>query len=365
MNLRQIIDRLYSNGDIDAVRNDTRVQFGTPARRYLGATFLPERLQENLSYTETEVRYRTIIANDGIRYSPAQLKDSGAIVGSMNVTLGHSDIARQFSSADYDKLIRWIGRGRSMEASLQLIRWLDQSVNLALVELNEKQRWDAIVNALVYRRGDNGYVEPVYYPNPAGHRTTLLTQWSDPLVDPYPDIIAGAKILQDKGMEVNRIITSRSVISILAANPKMALRAGVQPLVLNSSGNLVQIPTSQIDREALNRVMGRDGLPAPETYDLSYNTQVGSARFMPADVWIYLCTTGRDEEIETENETLLVQNTLGYTGVGPAAGQASPGRVLYMQAFDNKAPRVEGEGWQATLPVILDPEAVVVLKGIT
>lgn len=367
MDLKAIVQKILDEDGPMTMRN-VRAQFGVGPRRYLGATLLPEREVEELEYDESEIRFTTIIANDGARYSPAQLKESGEIYATMHVSLGHSDIARQFDGRDYDGMMRLIRRRVPMDAALRLLQWVDTAVNLSLIELNEKQRWDALIYARVNRRGDNGYYEPVFYPNPPGHRAAVVDAWSDPAIDPWPDIVAHAQFLKDKGFTVNRFITSQWVINILMSNPNVARRAGVQPVVLNGSGNIVTIPPDRISVDTLNGLARREDLPAFETYDLSYRTQVGRARFMPKDVLFMACTTGRDEEVldtsGLELEPLLVPETLGYLALGPAVGHAEPGRVLHMEAFTNKPPRVEGEGWQASLPVIMDPEAIGVLTGI-
>lgn len=365
MDLQELIDRLLASGDIGAVADNVNAQFGPPTRRYVGATLLPERTVEELAYEEKEIRFRTVIANDGTRYSPAQKKSGGEIIASMFVVLGNQDIAREFTGRDYDGLIRLLGRGRSMEAMLQVIRFVDVAVNLALIELNEKQRWDAIIDARVVRRGDNGYVEPVYYPNPPGSRTYVAGQWSNPLYDPWPDIMGPVQSLANLGYAVNRIITSRKVVSILSANPKIAQRAGMQPLVLNSQGNLVQMSNNLVSRDGLNNLASRDGIPAFETYDLSYNTQTATTRFMRDDAMVFACTTGRDAEIVNQQELILVPNTLGYFAIGPAVGQVDSGRVINLEAYTSKPPRIEVEGWQSGLPVIQDPQAMMVLKGIS
>lgn len=367
MDLRAIVQKIL-DGDGPMVMRNTRAQFGTATRAYLGATLLPEREVPELEFDEDEIRFTTIIANDGTRYSPAQLKESGEIFATMHVSLGHSDIARKFDGRDYDGLMRLVRRRVPMDAALRLIQWLDTAVNLSLIELNEKQRWDALINARVNRRGDNGYYEPVFYPNPPGHRAAVVNAWTDPTKDPWPDIVGHAQFLKDKGFIVNRVITSQWVVSTLMSNPLIAQRAGVQPVVLNGAGNIVTIPPDRIDVEALNRLAARDQIPPFETYDLSYRTQVGRVRFMPRDVMLFVCTTGREETVldatGLEIEPLLVPETLGYLALGPAVGQPDSGRVLHMEAFTNKPPRVEAEGWQASLPVIMDPEAIGVLTGI-
>lgn len=127
------------------------------------------------------------------------------------------------------------------------------------------------------------------------------------------------------------------------------------------------LPGSRVSLAQINSALAADGLPAFETYDLTYNTQVDTKRFFPQDALFMAATTGRDEEIMVDwtDETILVQNTLGYTGIGIATGQPTPGRRLLMEAFESKPPRIEGSGWETTAPVILDPEAMVVITGIS
>lgn len=364
MDLEELIDRLLVSGDVETIASNVNAQFGPPTRQYVGATLLPERNVPELAYEEKEIRFRTVIANDGTRYSPAQKKDGGEVIASMFVVLGNQDIAREFTGRDYDGLIDLLGRGRSMDAMLQIIRFVDVAANLALIELNEKQRWDAIINAKVIRQGDNGYTDPVYYPNPPGSRVNVAGQWSNPLYDPWPDIMGPVQRLAILGYYVNRIITSRKVIAILSANPNIARRAGMQPLVLNGAGNLVQLANNLVSMDQLAGLATRDGIPPFEHYDLFYHTQTATHRFMPDDVMVFACTTGRDAQIVAEQEIILVPNTLGYYAIGPAVGQSGSGRVIDLQSYTNKPPRIEVEAWQSGLPVIQDPQALAVLKGI-
>lgn len=368
MDLQNLIETLVENGDVSSVARNTRAQFGTPARRYLGATLLPERDQTANEYDETEVRFRTVVANDGTRYSPVQIKDAGAMVGSLHVELWNKDIGREFSARDYDGLTQLLGRNMTMQGMVQLIRWLDTAVNVALIEKDEIQRWEALLTSKVVRTGDNGYIETVYFSNPTGHRVAATNPWSDPTYDPWPDITGMAQTMYNKGYNINRIVTSRFVVSILAANPKIAARINAAPLVVGAGGVVTQIlPGARVSLASINAALGADGLPPFETYDLTYNTQTETKRFFPQDAMFMAATTGRDEEIMVDftDETILVQNTLGYTGVGLATGQPTAGRRLLMQAFEDKPPRIEGSGWETTAPVILDPEAMVVITGIS
>jgi hypothetical protein len=365
MDLRTLIERMRSDRVFIDVALNPRAQFGLPNRRYLGATLLPERLVPENAYEETEIRYRTVLANDGSRYSPAQKKGDQSLVGSFLVVLGNQDIAREFTGSDYDGLIRLLSRGgtnATMQAMATITRWTDTAVNLGLAELNEKHRWDALINAKVLRRGDNGYAEDVPLSDPPGHRVVAAGVWSNPAYDPYVDITAGVQKLRDKGYDVNRFVTSTRVLNILAANPKIQQRTGSM-LVFNANGSVSTFQTSA-SLSSINARLQADGYPAIELYDLKYFTQVGTARFMPEDVFFMAATTGRTEEIPIGQETIVMENTLGYFAIGRAVGEAAPGRVIREWPFDNKPPRIEAEGWQTGFPVPTDPEAMFVIKSI-
>jgi hypothetical protein len=371
MDLQNLIERLMLSGDMDAIRLNPRAQFGTPTRRYVGATLLPERFTTN-RFTERAIRFRTVIANDGDRYSPAQIKGTlGQMVPPIEVILGDSDIARQFTGRDYDGLLELLGSGGSpgqieFQAAQRILGWCDVEINLALVELVEKQRWDAIINALVTRRGDNGYIEPVYYHNPVGHRVNAGGVWSNNAYDPWPDIVAMGQFLRTKGFQVNRIIYSTNVESKLLANQKIMERMTGQSTIIAPGGVVQTILTGRVvTTDQLASLFRSSRLPVPEIYDELYWTQAGSARFMPDNVMVFACTTGRNEEVIARDQLLVVPNTLGYAAIGNAVGQSRPGRAFNLQAYSNKPPRIEGEGWQTSLPVILDPEAIGIIKSIS
>jgi hypothetical protein len=118
--------------------------------------------------------------------------------------------------------------------------------------------------------------------------------------------------------------------------------------------------------------MAANGLPPIEAYDLTYRMQSATGgtqtNFLKRDVCVLLCETGRDTTVEVQgDEPLLIQNTIGYVGIGRAVGQTAAGRVIPApRVFPNtKPPRIEGEAWQTAFPVIQDPEAIYVIKAIT
>lgn len=369
MDLNTLLRQAQADGDFQRIANDGLAQFDAGpdgAPRYLGATLLPESEQEQNKYTEEAVRYRSIIANSGTRYSPTQ-KKGGDLIGTMDVELGESDIARELTGRDYDILLRILGRNANMEAVANILRWADTVLLRSLLDYNEAQRWQAVLDATVTRVGSNAYREVVAYPNPAGHRATIAggttaapAGWYDPDADPFDDIFATADLLSDKGYSVNRIVTSRRNVGVLARHPRVRSRVGIA--VVSPTGQ-IQGASGRATLGTINEALQSDGLPPIELYERRYRTETGTERFFRQDAFAMLGTTGRNQEVDLgDDEPLPVREALGYVGVGRAAGQSAPGRVIRVEAFENKPPRVEGEAWQTSLPVITEPEAIAVLN---
>lgn len=362
MDLLTLIANMLRDGQFVQIALNLLAQLGPAERAYLGATLLPEMMVEENAYREDTIRYRTIIGSSGTRYSPSQLKD-GTIVGSFLVELGDSDIKRELTGREYEALLRALGRNIELEATNQVLGWADVVLNRALVELNEQQRWQALVNAQVVRRGDNGYEELVDYPNPAGHRAAAGGTWSDNNYDPFEDIFNRAELLASKGYTVNRIICGRPVLSKLSRNAQVRARVGI---VSVSTSGQIRGAAGRATLEQINGALESDGLPPIEMYDLQYRTQSGSGYFLARDVMFMSANSGRDQAIDLgDQEQLLLTNTLGYTAIGRAAGQATPGRVIQVEPKTNKPPRLEGEAWQTSLPVITEPEAIATITGIS
>lgn len=359
--LATLIHQMRDQGYFELMASNPLSQFNAPRRRYYGAELLPERtLQENM-FREDQVKFRTILANDGTRYSPTQKKD-GDLIGYVDVDLGHSDIAREMTGRQYDAIIKLLGSNSNMEAVAQIANWSETVLNRALLEKSEKERWDAIVKAQVIRQGDNGYKETVNFSNPAGHRITASGAYTNDSIDPFDDIFTQADLLVQKGFGVSRIFTSRKVASILAGNAKVKARTG--KVVVTTNGQL-SATSGRAEISSINSALQADGLPAFELYDLQYRTQTGSGRFLPDDVIVMVATTARDENIDLGDGRILpVPDTLGYYGIGRAAGQPSPGRIINLEPKKDKPPRIEGEAYQCSFPVILEPEAICVISGI-
>lgn len=368
MDIRGLVEGMIEAGNFQKIVNNPLTQFGVKARRYLGAELLPEKMTEYNAYVEEGIKYRTVVANAGTRYSPAQIK-GGVLTGEFEVRLGESDIGSHFTGADYDALIRALQMyggdvGMSPQAVIQMTQWADRTLVLPLVEHNEKNRWQAIVNAQVTLTGDNGYVETVNYSNPPGHRVAAAGQWSNNNYDPYQDIMAGVEVLASVGYTVNRIFCGTPVRAKLSNNTNMIRRVG--RLTIDHTG-ATAFQAGRATLAEINAAFSDDGLPPLELYDLQYRTQTGYARFLDGASFVMVATTGRDQSIDLgDAEPVTVFNTLGYQAIGRPAGQMGPGRVMKTRVIDDsKPPRIEGEGWQTSLPVVLEPEAIYVINSIS
>lgn len=361
--IQRLIDQMATSGAIDRIARNRLAQFGTRTRPLVGASLLPAVEQEENSYTDDSVRYRTVVGNAGTRYSPVVLKGNN-YVGSVKVELFDIDLGSELTSRDYDALVRYLDRRDDMAAMANITNFLNTTVNMGLEELREVYRWQCIENAIVQRRGANGYKEDIAYSNPAGHRAVAASAWSNNANDPMTDIFNRVQLLRDKGFQVSRIFTSSAVLGIMGLNDKMRTRVG--QITVNVGGGLI-VQGGRASREQINSAMRAEGLPEIEINDEIYRTQTGTARFISSNVMIFVGTTGRDETIQLGDADLtteLLPDTLGYYGVGRAAGQSGPGRVLQMVHKTDKPPRIEAQGWETSAPVITEPEAIATITGI-
>jgi hypothetical protein len=385
MGIAAVVEAMIDTDAFTRIVNNPLAQFGEGRRNYLGATLLPEENRPENEYVEEALRFRTVIANDATRHSPVQ-KKGNALFASMRVGLGDSDIGSEFKGRDYDAMVRLIQRFTGaqgadaanpgdMQAIAAISDWADRTLVRPLMEKNEKQRWEAITNAQVVRTGDNGYREVVLYPNPPNIRVSAGGTWSDNAYDPWADLMLGLETMSQLGYQVNRIVTGTKVRGILSVNTNIKLRAGHLMANLSNSGLVQTINRGRVSKAVLDQMLEDDELPPLELYDLQYRTQTGSFPFLRRDALCMFATTDRDTEIDMADlqnlfergqgvDTFSVPSTIGYTGVGRASGQSSPGRVVIVESFVNKPPRIQGEAWQTTLPVITETQAMYIITGI-
>lgn len=348
------------------IARDPNIQFGTGTRRYIGAEILPERLVFENQFSEDNIVYRTTIANDGTRYSEPQLKSGADVATFIDVKLGEIDIARQLTGRDFDN-IRKIAKDNPDTAKARLIAWINTAVNLALVEKQEIQRWQAIVDAVVQIEGTDGKVAPRQMIDPDGHRITIPsgTQGSPSgwygAEDPMEAIFYQKTLLNSKGFEISRIIGDSQITSSLVNNDTMKGRLGT--LTINNQGSL-ETRRGLVDKQALdNYFRSNFGLPAMEEYDLTYRTQLGSGFFKRRGTLVIVATTGRNEDVELpDGQLLTLENTLGYQATGLAVGEDRPGRVIRSEARNLKPVGLYSQGFATTAPVVIHPDAISVIE---
>jgi len=368
--IKSLLEWMKQRGDFNRLTNSLLTQWGPQNRVMLSAEFLPPRLIDRNQDTLERVHFRTVAAVDGTRYSPAQLVDGGEMFGSISYRLGHSDLARQITGPDYDGIVRYVNARMPMEAAGRLIGIFDTFIIQGMVEHDELANWEAIVFNKISRRGDNAYYEYEDGPNLAGHRVAVGGDWTDPAYDPWSgDIIPRIRFLTRLGYQRAgiRIVTSDASIQTLADHPATLRRAYAGPAPF--PGQTLEEAASSVTDTDVDRVFRKLGVQAPLRHDLRVQTKTGEKRAYPENHMTFIASTGRPEEIlynvNNVAQVRIVNDTLGFNGIGVANGQQTPGRRSATRAFlDEKAARIELEGWQATGPVIMEPTAITDLSGI-
>lgn len=367
MNLATLIAQLIAQGALNQVANIPGLQLGVPGREYLGATILPNRTVPENYVRADDVRYRTLLANTGTRYSPVTLRNN-VMVGSLGIELGELDTGSEFTSVDYDALLRLLQQNNTLEGTASVLDWATRTLSLPIQERLEKQRWEALDDAQIVREGDNGYSETVPYPNPDGHRITVASGstatpggWYDPNHDPLNDIDTQIQLLANKGYVAGRIITSRSRLTLLLRHS--LVKAQIVGGLSVSTGGTVVNNAGRLTIAALNEYFVSNGWPPIEVYDLTARKSDGSTvRFKRESAFTILAQTGRTAQVDLPDEIRILPDTLGYTAIGRAAGEATPGIVVHAEVKIDKPPRIEGQAWGTGAPIVLDPEAVAVVN---
>lgn len=359
MDLLALLTQMRDDGRFRSLATTPRAQFGRRNNR-LGARLLPERLVEHNEFREEDIRFRTVIASDNTRYSPPVLKN-GDLIGSMLVELGESDIERELTGQGLDAMIAALRRNMDIPTMAQVINWVDTTLLQALLDFNERQRWQAIVDAFVDIR-IGASVKRIDYLNPAGMRFNAGGNWSNDSYDPFTDINAGVDQLDAQGYATQMIITSSRVVGIMGGNAKVQQRAG---RIVLAGGDLSVQSRVQADKAAINTQLTNEDWPTITTYDERYRSETSSPRFLRDDVVVLIGTSERTETIDFgDNEPLELENTLGYVGVGRPVGEADSGRVIRTWYYDDKPPRMKGQSWQTSFSVIGEPYAIAVIKNI-
>lgn len=373
MDIATLLDKLNKENQIERVANNNVSQFGTKAKPMPGAQLLPERRVPENMYRESGIKFRTYVAQPSSRYSPVTFVE-GALSSSFAVELGESDLGMTLDAKEFDTFRKQLNSG-SMESAARSLLDLGGRVTEGLQMRNEVWRWQALLDGRIVAKHGNIQFE-VEYAKPAGHRVEILggTQaakdgWYNEQYDPFDDIFAMADMLKGKGYEIGDIWTTQEILTVILRNRAAQRRMGNVVINYNTEGGLTTYQ-GRVTQDKILEILRAEGLAirrGVQRVDGTYNTRRQTRRFFHSDAMLFTCLTGRKEEYPDERgengKPLIIQDTLGYLGVGTPAAQDNPGRVLTYEAILNKKPpRIEVEGWQTSGPVILDPEALGVLR---
>jgi hypothetical protein len=370
--LLSLVDYLIKKREFQTLANNLLTMWG-PGGVFLGPNYLPPRFVENNEDTLEDVRIRAVAAKDGTRYSPAQKVGGGEMFGRIKYRLGHSDLLKEITGPDYDAIKRWLGRNLPMQAAARLLGLFETLIVESLTSHDELKIWEAIQFNALTRRGDNGYFEYEEGPDLTDHFVDVSAEpWTDADNDPWEHIDAGIEQLVGLGFDRGgiRIVTTERVRNALRRNPHTKDRAGKSVVTTNGSGQVQAVRlTGTLSLEALNGVFGDEGLQEPVTYDKRIQTETGEKRAYAENHMTLIASTGMTEEVRFNQDNVedvrVVNDVLGFNGIGTPNGQDMPVRATSVKAFtDQKDARVEAQGWQATGPVILMPQARVELFGM-
>jgi hypothetical protein len=376
---------LQEDGHFERLALDPNAQFGSEDQPMLGARFLPEQLKTENAYEETQVRYRTQPALDGSRYSPAQMQESGHLIGSVKVEVGYTDTASQLTGQDHDGLIKLLMRGGDVEALAQAIRWSDTALVQPHTIKNEIQRWQALVLGTVKRRGSDGYVEDVPFYVPAGHRpvveggTIAAPQgWYLDSYDPLEDIAAGVEKLEDLGYAVTDMVCTGKLTGVLRRNGEIAKRNS--NVIINAAGTIAST-SARVTMRQLQSILADEDFAQITKYNSGYESPTGFKRFLDIapnadrDYFVIIGRSQRQWDMATDyagavdsqvgnfaDGAITLNNTLGYYAVGRNVSQSAPGRTIHTEVQQRKPQGLYGESYQAGIAVITEPQAIFVIQ---
>lgn len=362
MDIKTFLKRQYDLGTFRNLAGNPLSQFGTPAMPLLGATLLPERNVGSRIVQNSGIRFRTVIAGHGNRHSPTVIRGETALASELLVRLGDQDTGSELTAEDYEAFQETLNAAGEIEAVARLLNWTEVTLNRPLMQLNEKMRWQAILDGQIADTGPNNVPILIDYLKPSGHRPNAGGTWSSDAYDPWADLQAGAAKLASAGFpNVSRIISRTGPKQKFLGNAKVKERLGAGT-VFGANPYM-----RRLTQEELNRGLADDRLPAWETYDSFYFKADGtSAYYVPDTVAVMVANTGQNVNVEAGSEIILLNDTLGYHAVGPASGQSGPGRVIKVRLEEDEKPvGLRGSAWQCSLPIVEQATAIYVIKSIS
>lgn len=359
--LAKIIADKLDDGSITSFVNDARAGFALTMPDgstvdYVGARYLPLVNREN-AFDEDGIYFRSVIAYDATRYAPV-VPRGGMESEPISVRLRTNDTGAQITGRDYDVIVQLARLNRIDGVERILQDFLLTQIIKPLNDLIEKQRWAAIADGIVKRRGDSGYQEDVQYANPAGHRVTVPSGttaapagWNDPNYSILNDIFAMA----DKLGVVTDMITSRRILSLMSMNNEIKAYGGMA--VTNAQGQAQTLP-GRVLSDSIDNILRSNGLPGITLHEATYEQLNGTrVRYLRDTAFVMLNSSSIDPTVVSDRPELIAPTTLGFVGNGIATAQTTNGKAVYLRVNGNrKSPNVEAEGTQVSLPVTRNAE---------
>ena len=359
--LAKIISDKLDDGSVTSFVNDARAGFSMTMPdgstvNYVGARYLPLVNREN-AFDEDGIYFRSIIAYDATRYAPV-VPRGGMESEPVSVRLRTNDTGAQLTGRDYDVIVQLSRLNRIDGVERILQDFLQTQIVKPLNDIIEKQRWQAIADGLVKRRGDSGYYEDVAYANPAGHRVTVGSGtnavpagWYDPNYSILNDIFSMA----DTMGTVTDIVTSRRIVSLISMNKEVKAYGGLS--IVNAQG-VQQTLAGRALTEQINNIMQANSLPPITVHEAKYEQLDGTqVRYLRDTAFVMLNTSSLDSTVVSDRPELITPTTLGFVGNGIATSQTTNGKAVYLRVNGNrKSPNVEAEGTQVTLPLLRNAE---------
>ncbi|BAZ19400.1 hypothetical protein NIES4073_02700 (plasmid) [Kalymmatonema gypsitolerans NIES-4073] len=398
---RDVIEFLSKPGkdgwsEFDKLTISPMLQFGTDDAPYFFQELLPERLVSKNQGTEGNIEYRSTLAASGSSYAPTDINKGGQIIGTFDYKLGFTnqkdvlDVATYEAIHDILQLSDDSANLSNLETAAEaVLDWTNQNIIKPQMDLNELFRSQAIIDALVKRRGANGYYEDVRYPNSPGQRVIIPggtvaapLGWykTDGSYDSMLDLQAIQTVARKKGLEIVRIASSWEPKRAFMNNPAIKNRFSGVAIAPGAGGTGISTSAlpNMVTEDGVDALLRQWRLPAWELYDKTYNYKdangiIQTTGFMDKvdgtgkkyNPVILTCRTRREWTITLPNPIgkVLLTNTLGYFGIGRCVGHQNPGRVLNRLLEDKlHPPSFTAEVIQEGLPILTAPEAHFVLN---
>lgn len=364
MNVTELIDKALEKERFKQLFRNRLSQFVDSRRNtpMLGAFLLPLMDKTENKYDEYDIQFETVIADDANRYDGPVKKERGKH-RSLSVSFGHFNIGVDFDAHQMEKIQELLDTVGEQDAEDYLVGLADKLVRLAIDQLREKHRWEAILEAKQYLVSADERKFTLSLENPAGHRITANGTWSDPTYNPViDDIVPAIDFLEQKGFLVRMMVSRKKPLRLLQANEQ--IMKATKSDVNEPDGGLVRNPALL---NYMRENVQQTNLPGITTYDNFYKTQKGGPKFyIPEDSLAIICSTGRDYTVAVEQgEDLLLPDTLGYFGVGKVMNEKVPGDFIQVIPSGRKPDYVEIEAYSAGAAIIQDSEAILVISGIS